>query len=198
MNNAVAIKNTILILLILLIAHFLIKNFVKGNTLLVKSENIQYPFKNENLQYSFNIKNPVSEITSHKIEPSLNDQNKNELLQYVLDDTNDSLNKYYSENTVSGDVKDLESEMQSQYNECKVKDDQHLPLNTTCDGSIDFTDFTKRDKKKIIEDNISGQVKWGTLLNKYENENQMNSETLLNTDIQAFNNNYDEWDTINK
>lgn len=203
MSLSLAIKNTILILLILLIAHFLIKNFLlncnhnrkipdKKPEIINNSNNINenahpYPF-HHTLSETANVAQDVGKC-------DIDNQNKNELLQYVFDDNKDTLNKYFDDNIVSGEVKDLECSIKKQQDVCKTKDDQHIPLSTTCDGSIDVTNFKSGDKK-IKEDNLLEQEKWGTLLNKYENENEMNSDTLYDGDIRAFNNSYDEWGTI--
>lgn len=203
MSLSLAIKNTILILLILLIAHFLIKNFLltcnhNRKTLDKKSEIINNNINENAHPYPFQHTlpdNTIHEYTHNKTKCDIDNQNRNELLQYVFDDNKDTLNKYFDDNIVSGEVKDLECSIKKQQDICKTKDDQHMPLSTTCDGSIDVTNFKSGDKK-IMEDNLLEQEKWGTLLNKYENENQMNSDTIFDGDIRAFNNSYDEWGTI--
>ncbi len=165
MKISLAIKNAILILLILLIAHFLIKNFLISS--IKSSENVnnqnfintdkkeisKSTMIDKNEPYPFYHKIPITICDDkNKKDIELENVNKNELLQYVFSDDDKSLNKYYEDDAVSKEVKDLENSI-STNNECKTLDNNHIPLSTTCDGSMEYIDFADNEKqnKKVMK-----------------------------------------------
>lgn len=171
---AISIKNSILILLIVLILHFLIKN-----ALMDKQPTIFAKKPEQRIEMFSNVPKPVADIKSEpkplekkecEVLPERNTQDeKNELLKYVFgDDAKDcdeEINKYFQGIGSSASLGDSNGG-------CILPrtDANSLPLSTTCDPNI--TTFP-RDTKKQSEKCVKQEVAQGMMLHEYENENQM-------------------------
>lgn len=186
MSVALIVKNTILVILIILIGHFMVKNMlidkstqspikhsvsvtspntdVGGSLAPIKSQLAPSPLVPEN---ETPIAKPASDAVS-KVHGGL-DKAKEELLKFI-DDEEDDVEKFFSkETTLAPTATD----------NCKVKSQENTyPLSTTCDPSIHnlprtnktlkgTTTCLEQDKKSIL------------LLNEYENESTMNGGQLF-------------------
>lgn len=173
---AISIKNSILILLIVLILHFLIKNALmdKTNRTPKKEAVIKEPFEN--------VPKPATEVKSQPLPvetkacdalPERNTQEeKDELLKYVFGaeakDCDEEINKYFQ-----GLSPDASATSPATQTGCPLPrtDANALPLSTTCDPAL--LAFPK-DTKKMSEKCVKQDTNQGMLLHQYEDENPMN------------------------
>lgn len=179
---AIAIKNTILVILIILIIHFLIKTFIMEKSP-SKKENFQdnqsstgipaiLPSTSHmtDLDKKYNI---CTDIRTDDLE--LKKQQQEELMRYVAtgdDEDSKILESYFKDNMVSRDVKDIDPNM------CKRNDDHHLPLSTTCDTKLQSITSQETDKRIIADCNLP-QDKNVMILTEYENEKDINGGAMF-------------------
>lgn len=202
MSVAIMIKNTILVVLIILIGHFMVKNFlldkkhksspaptnvsttepkqdISGALVPVKNELAPAPIVPES-------ETPIAKPSSDAVQTVQGglDKAKEELLKFIDDeDDEDTVDRYFS--------KDATLPPQPTDN-CKVKVlDNMLPLSTTCDQSIQS--MPKNDKVvKAGTEGVCNPNKNIVMLNEYENESTMNGGALFGglSAYDAFDNNF--------
>jgi hypothetical protein len=214
---SIGIKNSILVILIILIIHVFLKNIVveqgRHNT---KQENENFTLTSQSTLQPFDTKknNTVLKSTT-KVDRYGDVQSKedicrdtrlkdsqlkklvqDEMLEYVTkgdtdDIDNESLDKYFKDNIVSEKVKVLENKyINNDPDVCKFKADNHqLPLSTTCNTNIQKIN-SENDKTIIADCNLPQDKKNIMILNEYANENTMNGG-LLYGELEA----YDRFDT---
>lgn len=190
------IKNMILIVLIILIFHFYIKNcllekasFTENLAGLMPDTTPSKPLvDNSSDSYPFyhNLKKCEKDVNMHSSK-------KAELLEYVFSDSDESLQKYFQDDAVSRPVKDLESSMKKdQFSSCKPRDDLELPLSTSCGN--DFSTL-KNDKPEIDDCILNQKIKNGTLIKEYTDESSLNSGSLFDGTLQAYDGNLYDYAT---
>lgn len=196
MSVALAIKNTVLFVLILLILHFVVKNVLleksfprASSTQAVKSSDI-------GSTTTTNIVNPKTEETPtevpsgvpssdivNKVQGGL-DKAKEELLKFIDDDEDDDkdLNSYFINKSSTATTKPCD------YND-KIGD-QPLPLNTTCDSQIQKLSMAKESHLDLSP---KKDVKTLKFVKEYDNESTMNGGQLFGglEAFDAFDNKYD-------
>lgn len=169
MTPAIVVKNIILFVLIVLIGHFLVKNF-----LIDKQDPKQQPtsissIKIDAKQEETTKKKDATEATIAKPEkePEGLDKAKAELLKFVdEEDTDLNLKKFFKETS------DVPTD------ECKSKlQTSQFPLSTTCDPNIQAIEVKKEVPRKPKScTNLSKNI---LVLNEYDNENVMNGGELF-------------------
>jgi hypothetical protein len=186
---AIAIKNTLLLVLIILIGHFMLKNVLfdkknhlpTHNDIIMKDDKITSKIKKDDSEESNteiapigastdSIINSPSGIPSSKHVNSTQgglDKAKEELLKFIDDDDDDLMEKYFDDKQNNEVLTD----------NCKPKQDViMLPLSTTCDPNIQ----SMSTGNKVIKSNCDLlQDKKQLLINEYENENSMNGGSLF-------------------
>jgi hypothetical protein len=216
---SIGIKNSILVILIILIIHVFLKNLVveqtrintkqENETFTIASQSTLKPFdiQKDNIvlksdtkvdRYGGDIQSKEDICRNTKVKDlQLNKLLEDEMLEYVKkgDDDNDdteNLDKYFKDNIVSENVKVLENKyIKNDPDVCKFKEDNHqLPLSTTCNTNIQKINSKEIDKTVIADCNLSQDKKNIMILNQYANENTMNGG-LLYGDLEA----YDTFDT---
>jgi hypothetical protein len=196
---AIAIKNTLLLVLIILIGHFMLKNLLFDKKILhntVQDINKDEPktTAKKHLDVIGNISTdtdiikiveqaPIGNDTTSIISspsgiPSSEhlqsmhgglDKAKEELLKFI-DDDDDVMEKYFDNKTTTNSIIPTDN--------CKPKqNDNMFPLSTTCDPNIQ--NMSKGDK--VIKSNcdLLQDKKQLLILNEYENENSMNGGSLF-------------------
>jgi hypothetical protein len=205
MSVAIVIKNTILVILIILIGHFMVKNYLldkhvkssinsltkqatvlatKPNTYVggplvpIKTELALAPIVPEN-------ETPIAKPSSDAmgtIQGGL-DKAKEELLKFIDDDDEeDNVDRYFSKDTTLP---------QQPTDNCKVKvDDKMLPLSSTCDQTIQS--MPRNDMVAKTNTTTHSPQKNVVFLKEYENESTMNGGELFGglTAFDAFDNNF--------
>lgn len=176
MSLAIVIKNIILFVLIILIGHFLVKNYLLDKQvtssptptqpkLQVISPTLPLAPTHQPLTSGVGEGLPLIDKPQDSkplVEPQGLDKAKEELLKFVDDDDeNASMAKYFTCNKTLPPVPT---------DDCKSKVQvSQFPLSTTCDPNIQVVknDPTKRDPSQctISSTNV-------VLVNEYENENQ--------------------------
>lgn len=197
--NSWLIKNIILIVLIILIVHFYIKNcllerssFTPDKThppIPINASGKPYADSHDsNPSYPFNHSPPQFQKNEK------NDSKRAELLEYVFSDSDESLQKYFVDDAVSRPVKDLESSMKTNQfsSACKPLDNQQLPLSTTC-GNNDFLPASTSMKPVIEDCNLNQEIKNGTLIKKYQDESSLNSGSLFDGTLKAYDGNIHDY-----
>ena len=206
------IKNAILIVLIILILHFLIKNYLFDK----KPRVVQSP--------SVHVSNVVDVITPQRQlgvvlvddpqkpnttkipypfdnkkqdhicdNETQKDYLKNELLDFVYGKEDSNINKFYADDPLSTPVKDLEERISKQNMSCLKPDDNRLPLSTTCDDKIQTLDFKAADMPIKADCDLLQDQKNSLILKEYEDDNDMNTGKLYGGTLLAnddFNVNY--------
>lgn len=190
---AIVIKNTLLLVLIILIGHFMIKNILmdkKPSTQPVATAKpseaafmnyIQQSQKtkkeSEPKKQELPIGNNTDDLTEvHFPIPSKDDlpkvqggldKAKEELLKFIDDDDEEGvIEKYFDSKT--GPVPS---------DNCKPKEsDNMFPLSTTCDPNLQTLPST--DKNVKANCNLNQDKKNVMILKEYENESSMNGGTL--------------------
>ena len=181
---AIGIKNAILIILIILIIHFAMKN-------LMSNRNSQTKPQQDKLQDKLQDKQPDKlkenfEEPSTKCAPNTNtnlESEKENLLKFVFGDNipkdGSGLDKFF---------KDYSNEIEKcdkPYEQCTKKSDDHsIPLATTCNPNIQELPSDLNDMKKGPVCNTKKDL---MILNQYDNENQMNGG-IIYADINAYDN----------
>lgn len=193
MSLAIVIKNTILVILIILIGHFMVKNFLLekkplpsyreepnkelgGALVPIKNELAPSPIVPEN---ETPLAKPSSDTVS-TIQGGL-DKAKEELLKFI-DDDDDDIEGYFGNDTELG--------IQPTDN-CKPKvQDSMFPLSTTCNPDIQSLPKTEKPVKGNC--NLNQTKKNVMLINEYDDENTMNGGALYGglSAFDSFDNNY--------
>lgn len=190
---SLGIKNSILVILIVLILHVLIKNAIIDKTLRTKREGFvdnrtvdkdkaTVPVPAPSLATE-SIPAVVDAVEDQEQKPDCKgskgevDANASEaeLLKFVYgdDENGGDLAAFFKGNDVTADVKgEIEKKMS-----CPVKkmDDNSLPLSTTCDPKFDKLPSTE---KKVRFDCDLPQNISNMRLKEYEDENAMNGGAL--------------------
>jgi hypothetical protein len=199
------VKNTILVILIILIGHFIVKNTLMDKQLTkpikidnnIKDETIKElstqlpltldtkPVSKEEVSSVAN--NPTgipSSMVLDQMQGGL-DKAKEELLKFI-DDDDDTMTSFFNSGT---QLKAVPSD------NCKLKtQDNIFPLSTTCDPIV--LDLKKHDDgKETVQSisNTSNDKKGLMILKEYKNENVMNGGELyggLNA-YDAYNTNFE-------
>jgi hypothetical protein len=180
---AIGIKNAILIILIILIVHFAIKNIIMTND---DRKEITPETKEKFLDI---LPNPISTSSEPKCMPQSPDDN--------LESDKENLLKFVFGNDVPSNSKGLDdffkdysnqiSQCDKPYETCNKKSDDHtVPLASTCDPNVQELPITQ-DFTKAKE--VCNTKKDLMILNEYTNENAMNGGSLYG-DINA----YDDFD----
>lgn len=192
MSLAIVIKNTILVILIILIGHFMVKNFLldKKPSLSYKGEpnkdlgGALVPIKKELTPSPIVPENetPLAKPSSEPIATVQGglDKAKEELLKFI--DGDDDIEGYFGN--------DIELGIQPTDN-CKPKvQDNMFPLSTTCNPDIQF--LPKTDKSVKANCNLKQIKKNIMMINEYDDENTMNGGALYGglSAFDSFDNNY--------
>ena len=201
---SVGIKNSILVILIILIIHFIIKNMIlerpsnKGVDAELKNAKAGYhpPYSPEKFT-NIAEKEDICKSKPRDDDALLKKYQEDELMRFVaMGDSSESksLDSFFKDNIVSSDVKDKQS--CTEMNVCKFKaDNQQLPLSTTCDTNIQSLPLT--DNMKIHANCELNQDKKNIMiLTEYENEKDMNGGKLFGV-LDAFDNydlNYQQYE----
>jgi len=175
MTPAVVVKNIILFVLLVLIGHFLVKNFLVDKELTKPQRNEVHAVIKTTDTNDIDKKVAIAiepKIAKPEKEPQGLDKAKAELLKFVdEEDSVSNLKKFFTEtNSVPTD-------------ECKSKiQTSQFPLSTTCDPNIQAIDISAEMKKEIPKKpkhctNLSKNI---LVLNEYDNENVMNGGELFN------------------
>ena len=202
---SIGLKNSILVILIILIIHFIIMNMIlekRGTTAPIidaeKTKAGYHPpyspekFTNDkftNNKGSVNISENPQDMCTNKTRTDdalLKKYQEDELMRFVaMGDSKESasLDNYFKD--ISSEVKDKESCIES--NVCKFKaDNQQLPLSTTCDA--DIQKLPLGDGKKIRANcDLNQDKKNIMILTEYEDEKDMNGGKLFGV-LDAFDN----------
>lgn len=171
MTPAIVVKNIILFLLIVLIGHFLVKNFLidkedKNSPLLI----VQSPETIVQKQKSSK-DNTEPTIAKSEKEPEGLDKAKAELLKFVDEEETEHNLKPFFKDTSNVPTDDCKSKIQT----------SQFPLSTTCDPNIQIVDAYTDKRKDAKKPNICTTLTKNVLvLNEYDNENVMNGGELFN------------------
>ncbi len=203
---SIGLKNSILVILIILIIHFIIKNMIldkNGSSRpSIESENSKAsyhppyaPEKFTNDRSNERITNDkvlnISETEICKTKPRDDDAllkkyQEDEMMRFVaMGDSSESksLDTYFKD--ISSEVKDKESCIES--NVCKFKaDNQQLPLSTTCDADVQKLPLVEGKKIRANCD-LNQDKKNIMILTEYEDEKDMNGGKLFGV-LDAFDN----------
>ena len=188
---SIGIKNSILIILIILIIHFAIKNILIDNSKMIpKIPSITNEITKETTKESFydvNSDIPETGVQHAKcIQQSSNlESEKENLLKFVFGNDvpkdNTDLDNFFK------DFSKQISQCEKPYINCDKKNDDHTtPLPSTCDPNIQELPLLP-DMEKIDVCNNKRDI---MIVNEYKNENAMNGG-LLYAGISPF----DEFDT---
>lgn len=172
MHLALAIKNTILVILIILIVHFMVKNVLleKPQSKPVQTVSAPEPAPTVVVSKKADADIPPSKPSSDAVPTSKQqgglDKAKEELLKFVSDDDED-LDKFFTKCTTTTPASS---------DNAMCKSHPPFPLSTTCDPAIQKlpeatlcakkTTDTQESKKKVM------------ILQEYDNENSMNGGDL--------------------
>lgn len=181
---SIGIKNSILVILIVLIAHFILKNMI-----LERSGNgSQKPNTAQEKKEPFMANAPVRcqdvEVTQKcDVKPRDDDtmmkkMQEEELMRFVAmgdDSDSKSLDNFFRDNIVTSGLEESKCDKDV----CKFKaDNQQLPLSTTCNAEVQK--LQDMDTKRIKGDcNLKQDKKNVMILTEYENENDMNGGKLF-------------------
>lgn len=202
---SVGIKNSILVILIILIIHFIIKNMIlerpsnKGVDTELKNAKAGYhpPYSPEKFTNIAEVNQDACKNKPRDDDAELKKFQEDELMRFVaMGDSSESktLDSFFKDNIVSSDVKDKQS--CTEMNVCKFKaDNQQLPLSTTCDTNIQNLPLTNNNMKIHANCDLN-QDKNIMILTEYENEKDMNGGKIYGV-LDAFDNydlNYQQYD----
>lgn len=170
---SIALKNTILVILIILILHFFIKNLIL--------ERSKEKFSSFNTDST---KSPTDKLCNVDDSAKKTDFNNDELMQYVKNGDVE-LDKYFQDNVVT----------ESDTLQCKKIDDKQLPLTSTC--TADIQKLSSDDNNMKIISDCSTQDKKIMILKEYADEKTMNGGQLFSdtnlTPYDDFDMSYQEW-----
>jgi hypothetical protein len=173
MTSAIVIKNILLFVLIVLIGHFLVKNFLVDKEP-TKSVNvlINEPTETQKVVEQKHAAKDATEpsISKSDLEPEGLDKAKAELLKFVdEEETGTNLNKYFKE-TSKVPTDDCKSKIQT----------SQFPLSTTCNPDIQVIDTAMKTETPRKPQECTNLTKNVLVLNEYDNENTMNGGELFN------------------
>lgn len=172
---SIGIKNAILVILIILIIHFLMKNVILERSAKKPSE----PFTNTKKDPADPLFPPVMKKPEVCKQVRFGDVQKKRteeeaMRRYVdMGDDDTNLDKFFKDNIVSTEVKELEKSLSDGNNVCKFKaDNQQLPVSSTCDANVQVLS----DPKKVVKADcdLPQEKKNIMILKEYEDENDMN------------------------
>ena len=178
---SVGIKNAILVLLIILIAHFLIKSVLVDKNPKILQEFVTDPIKPDTSSIPYPFQNTKQDnICNNETQKNYqrDEQTRNELLEFVYGDDDKELNTYFQNDLVSRDVKDLEQKIATQGKTCLKPDDSRLPLSTTCDDKIQTLDFKPNNMPVKADCDLLQNKRDFMILKEYQDDNVMNSGLL--------------------
>jgi hypothetical protein len=163
MKLSIGIFNALLFLLVILIIHFSIKNFILDKKESFDGLNTDKPqYITTRLNTEEVEKCEVYNNTSNNLESE-----KENMLKYVLDES-DELDKYFKDRSVTNVPDDG----------CKQRTDQHIiPLNTTCDPQMNPNEFNI-NKEVIADCELPQDKKHYSLLKVYDKESTMSGAPL--------------------
>lgn len=188
---SIGIKNAILFVLVLLIFHFIIKNILLDKettkTYSKKVQNVIITQESDIAKRVETILEPyTTQVTSsHLIDSSstpkclpsteadLNKEKEN-LLKFVFGDqlteggTSKDLDKFFED-------KPSNDSLQCNYDKCKPKDDNHIPLKSSC--TMDYQAPPSTDM--AIKDKICNTKKNLMIVNEYKDEKPENGGMLF-------------------
>lgn len=171
----IGIKNSLLVLVIILIIHFYIKTILLNNNIKNdKNTVIKEKDTKEKVVEKFNLE----ECRKFNQEVKVDTNDKEELFKYVFGDskinlTHEDIDKYFSGEDVSKDVKSLKKNCPEP--EKRITKD-YLELEN-CGPELEKPSFNFEKDKKKNECNIV-QNKNVLILSEYEKENSMNGGEL--------------------
>ncbi len=181
MTSAIVIKNILLFVLIVLIGHFLVKNFlldkepskIPVHALVVDSTETQKVVEEKHATRDAT----EPSISKPDVEPEGLDKAKAELLKFVDEEEagafnaakEDNLNKYFKE-TSKVPTDDCKSKIQP----------SQFPLSTTCNPDIQVIDTAMKTETPRKPTQCTNLTKNVLVLNEYDNENTMNGGELFN------------------
>lgn len=193
MSLAIVIKNTILVILIILIGHFMVKNFLldKKNRLPTYKEQPNkglggalVPIRNELAPAPIVPENetPIAKPSSDPVSLVQGglDKAKEELLKFI--DGDDDIEGYFGNESVLGT---------QPTDNCKPKmQDNVFPLSTTCNPNIQSLPQPEMDVKANC--NLTQTKKNVMMINEYADESTMNGGALYGglSAFDSFDNNY--------
>ncbi len=201
MSVSTVIKNTILVIMIILIGHFVVKNMLveRGSVAIktipqsgeiskepVKDITVSIPLsKDTQTKPNMNDDKVISKPSSAPVEMVTGglDKAKEELLKFINDD--DELEKFYENEKVQPFVPT---------DNCKSKEQtQSLLLSTTCDPAIQDLKYSEPPQMDVTANcNITQDKRNLMILKEYDNENMMNGGSLYGglSAFDTFDNNY--------
>lgn len=213
MSVSTIIKNTILIVLIILIGHFMIQNVLvdkkpqtQQKTPLLEDKESKPKYHGSTLEISdlkdgkdseAKVNQPVvgterpvgmpSSLTVSCVNGGL-DKAKQELLKFV-DDEEDAMDTFFTKQMPTLKMEAVPSD------NCKLKtQDAMLPLATTCDPLIStlHTQLNSGDIEKTNSSSVAYDKKGLMILQEYDNESTMNGGSLYGglSAFDAFNDNF--------
>jgi hypothetical protein len=180
MMSAIVIKNIILFVLIVLIGHFLVKNFLidkdgvndRATTSIVTA---QHPKDTDSIVQQTQLSKDATEpsLSKPEKEPEGLDKAKAELLKFIDEEENGGLTKYFAEprqETSKVPTDDCKSKVQT----------SQFPLSTTCDPDIQIIDAAMKKEIPRKPKQCTNLTKNVLVLSEYDNENTMNGGELFN------------------
>lgn len=169
---AAAIKNTILVILIMLILHFLLKN------ILLDKQPLKIPEKFTPANFIEKQNNQDLCIGKRLDDSEKKNLQESEMKKYIglIDDN--ALDNFFQDNALSNEVRQLEEKLKDQPNVCKFKADNHqLPLSSTCDANIQS--LGQDNNMKIVKEcDVPQDKKNIMILKEYADEKAINGGTL--------------------
>ena len=195
MSLAIGIKNSILVLLIILIVHFLIKN-----ALLERKKSQQptavVPKQQASVETKEHFKQDLTPASIDDLKPivppiveNCKEETDDELYKYVYGDVASrqsdklAIDDYFKGMDVTQDVEEsIQTKMKCE--SARVVDDITMPVSTTCDPSLQQP---KSLDKAVKADCGLDQTLPVMLLNEYDNESSMNGGDLYGN-LSAFDN----------
>jgi hypothetical protein len=209
MSVSTIIKNTILVVLIILIGHFMIQNILVDKKPLFSHQNTPVKQVSDNTKkYQSSPIDVNAEVDGKHAEAKVNlpvvcterpvglpssqtvsavngglDKAKQELLKFV-DDEDDNMETFFTQQTPTLKMEAIPSD------NCKLKtQDSMLPLTTTCDPLV--SDL-KQPSKVMTNSSVAYDKKGLMILKEYENESTMNGGSLYGglSAFDTFNDNF--------
>ena len=210
MSVSTIIKNTILVVLIILIGHFMIQNVLVDKKPKTQQKPLALPEDSSSKQHAAPLtvnpekdgKDAVEKINkpilgterpvgvpSSQTVSGVNgglDKAKQELLKFV-DDEEEHIDNFFNQQTTTLQMEAVPSD------NCKLKtQDSMLPLATTCDPLVsDFKAHT--DDKASSNTSMAYDKKGLMILKEYDNESTMNGGSLYGglSAFDTFNDNFE-------
>ena len=172
---SIGIKNSILVILIVLIIHFILKNIILERSPKIPKEPflVSAPLKSHDIEVS-----EKCDVKPREDDTMIKKLQEEELMRFVAmgdDSDSKSLDNFFRDNIVTSGVQEPSCDKDV----CRFKaDNQQLPLSTTCNS--DVQKLQDSDAKRIKgECNLTQDKKNVMILTEYENENDMNGGKLF-------------------